>query len=469
MGKKTKGQKKNRKKKDSSQKNDIVRIMWSLFGVAAGGAILFFLLISIGMIGYIPNIEELENPIDKYASQVISTDNQPLFTYSLGNDNRIFVDYSDLSPHLIEALIATEDIRYYSHSGIDVIGLGRVIFKTLILSREESGGGSTITQQLAKQLYSPKANNKIQRIFQKPVEWVIASKLERFYSKDEIINLYLNKIDFNYNAVGIESAARTYFNKTPKELTIEESAMLIGMLKNPSLYNPVRRLETTKERRNVVINQMRKANHLTKQAADSLKQLPIELDFNRSSHVDIIAPYYRQHLAKIMMAKKPERKNYASWEGQQFREDSVAWIEDPLFGWCNKNKKSDGSNYNINTDGLKIYSTLDSRMQRYAEAAVKEHLGGYLQSQFFREKRGKEYAPYSREVRDKVDNLMMVSVRQSERYRILKKAGHSEEEIIRNFKEKPVEMKVFSWENRELFYFIVLDLKQFIIFSYDRR
>lgn len=450
MGKKTKGQKKNRKKKDSSQKNDIVRIMWSLFGVAAGGAILFFLLISIGMIGYIPNIEELENPIDKYASQVISTDNQPLFTYSLGNDNRIFVDYSDLSPHLIEALIATEDIRYYSHSGIDVIGLGRVIFKTLILSREESGGGSTITQQLAKQLYSPKANNKIQRIFQKPVEWVIASKLERFYSKDEIINLYLNKIDFNYNAVGIESAARTYFNKTPKELTIEESAMLIGMLKNPSLYNPVRRLETTKERRNVVINQMRKANHLTKQAADSLKQLPIELDFNRSSHVDIIAPYYRQHLAKIMMAKKPERKNYASWEGQQFREDSVAWIEDPLFGWCNKNKKSDGSNYNINTDGLKIYSTLDSRMQRYAEAAVKEHLGGYLQSQFFREKRGKEYAPYSREVRDKVDNLMMVSVRQSERYRILKKAGHSEEEIIRNFKEKPVEMKVFSWENREV-------------------
>ncbi len=424
--------------------------MWGLFGVAAGGAILFFLLISIGMIGYIPNIEELENPIDKYASQVISTDNQPLFTYSLGNDNRIFVDYSDLSPHLIEALIATEDIRYYSHSGIDVIGLGRVIFKTLILSREESGGGSTITQQLAKQLYSPKANNKIQRIFQKPVEWVIASKLERFYSKDEIINLYLNKIDFNYNAVGIESAARTYFNKTPKELTIEESAMLIGMLKNPSLYNPVRRLETTKERRNVVINQMRKANHLTKQAADSLKQLPIELDFNRSSHVDIIAPYYRQHLAKIMMAKKPERKNYASWEGQQFREDSVAWIEDPLFGWCNKNKKSDGSNYNINTDGLKIYSTLDSRMQRYAEAAVKEHLGGYLQSQFFREKRGKEYAPYSREVRDKVDNLMMVSVRQSERYRILKKAGHSEEEIIRNFKEKPVEMKVFSWENREV-------------------
>ncbi|WP_298650752.1 transglycosylase domain-containing protein [uncultured Proteiniphilum sp.] len=424
--------------------------MWSLFGLMVGGGILFFLLVSAGMIGYIPKIDQLENPIDKYASQVISTDNDLLFTYSQSDDNRIFVDYSDLSPHLINALIATEDVRYYSHSGIDIIGLGRVIFKTLILSREESGGGSTITQQLAKLLYSPRANNKIQRVFQKPVEWVIAAKLERFYSKDEIINLYLNKVDFNYSAIGIESAARTYFNKTPKELNIEESAMLVGMLKNPSLYNPRRRPEVTKDRRNVVISQMQKAGHLNKQAGDSLKQLPLAIDFNRSDHVDIIAPYYRQHLAKIMMAKKPERKNYASWQGQQFREDSLSWEENPLFGWCNKNKKPDNSNYNIYTDGLKIYSTLDSRMQRYAEAAVKEHLGGYLQGQFFREKRGRDYAPYSREVSDRVENLMMASMRQSERYRVLKQGGLSEEEILENFKKKPVEMKVFSWENREV-------------------
>ncbi|SFS30587.1 penicillin-binding protein 1A [Porphyromonadaceae bacterium NLAE-zl-C104] len=450
MGKQTKGQKKNPKTKDISQKNGIIKVMWGLFGLTAGGVILFFLLVSAGMIGYIPKIEQLENPIDKYASQVISTDNELLFTYSLSDDNRILVDYSELSPHLINALIATEDIRYYSHSGIDIIGLGRVIFKTLILSQEESGGGSTITQQLAKLLYSPRANNKIERIFQKPVEWVIAAKLERFYSKDEIINLYLNKYDFNYNAVGIESAARTYFNKTPKDLSIEEAAMLIGMLKNSSLYNPQRRPEVTRDRRNVVITQMQKAGHLSKQEADSLKQLPLEIDFNRSDHIDIIAPYYRQHLAKIMMAKKPERKNYASWEGQQFVEDSISWEENPLFGWCNKNKKSDGSSYNIYTDGLKIYSTLDSRMQRHAEAAVKEHLGGYLQNQFFREKKGKSYAPYSREVSDRVDNLMMVSMRQSERYRVLKQAGLNEEEIIRNFKEKPVEMKVFSWEHREV-------------------
>lgn len=450
MGKQTKGQKKNPKTKAKSSKSGIVKILWGLFGIAAVGGILFFLLVSAGLIGYIPKIDQLENPIDKYASQVISTDNELLFTYSLSNDNRIFVDYSELSPHLINALVATEDVRYYSHSGIDIIGLGRVIFKTLILSREESGGGSTITQQLAKLLYSPRANNKIERVFQKPVEWMIAAKLERFYSKDEIINLYLNKYDFNYNAVGIESAARTYFNKTPNELNIEESAMLVGMLKNSSLYNPQRRPEITRDRRNVVITQMQKAGHLNKQVADSLKRLPLEIDFNRSDHVDIVAPYYFQHLAKIMMAKKPERKNYASWHRQQFVEDSVSWVEDSLFGWCHKNKKPDGSSYNIYTDGLKIYSTLDSRMQRYAEAAVKEHLGGYLQDQFFREKKGKSYAPYSREVSDRVDNLMMAAVRQSERYRVLKQGGLSEEEIIRNFKEKPVEMKVFSWEHREV-------------------
>lgn len=450
MGKKKKAQKRASKTKKVIGKYDIVKAMWSLFGLMVAGAALFFLLVSAGLVGYLPEINELENPIDKYASQVISSDNELLFTYSQSDDNRIFVDYSDLSPYLIDALISTEDVRYYSHSGIDIIGLGRAVFKTLILNKGESGGGSTITQQLAKLLYSPRANNKLQRVFQKPVEWVIAAKLERFYSKDEIINLYLNKYDFNYNAVGIESAARTYFNKTPDELSVDESAMLIGMLKNSSLYNPVRRPEVTKERRNVVLSQMQKAGHLKKQQADSLKQLPIELDFNRSGHIDIAAPYYRQHLAKMMMAVKPQRKNYASWKKQQFTEDSLSWEEDPLYGWCNKNKKPDGSNYNIYTDGLKIYSTIDSRMQRYAEAAVKEHLGGYLQKQFFSEKAGRKYAPYSVEVSNQVDDLMTAAMKQTERYRVLKKGGLSEAEIIKNFKEVPVEMKVFSWEHREI-------------------
>ncbi|HOO95314.1 MAG TPA: transglycosylase domain-containing protein [Proteiniphilum sp.] len=424
--------------------------MWSIFGLGVAFLLLLFTLISVGAVGYLPQISELENPIDKYASQVISTDNELLFTYSQSDDNRIFVDYSDLSPHLIDALIATEDIRYYSHSGIDFISVGRAVVKTMLLNRESSGGGSTITQQLAKLLYSPRASNKLQRVFQKPVEWVIAAKLERFYTKDEIINLYLNKYDFNYNAVGIESAARTYFNKTPKELNIEESAMLIGMLKNSSLYNPVRRPEVTRDRRNVVLSQMEKYDYLSRQEADSLKQLPVTIDFNRSGHVDIAAPYYRQHLAKILMAKEPQRKNYASWQRQQFSEDSLAWAEDPLYGWCNKNKKADGSSYDIYTDGLKIYSTLDSRMQRHAEAAVKEQLGGYLQEQFFREKKGKKYAPYSSDVSDQVEDLLTTAMKQSDRYRILKKEGMSDAAILKNFKEEKVEMKVFSWDQREV-------------------
>ncbi|KUK76108.1 MAG: hypothetical protein XD92_1355, partial [Proteiniphilum acetatigenes] len=258
MGKKKIHGGKSTKGNNNMLKQKIVKTMWILFGLAVASILMLFVLISVGAIGYLPEISQLENPIDKYASQVISSDKELLFTYSQSDNNRIFVDYSDLSPHLIDALIATEDIRYYSHSGIDFISVGRAVVKTLLLNRESSGGGSTITQQLAKLLYSPPANNKLQRVFQKPVEWVIAAKLERFYTKDEIINLYLNKYDFNYNAVGIESAARTYFNKTPKELNIEEAAMLIGMLKNSSLYNPVRRPEVTRNRRNVVLTQMEK-------------------------------------------------------------------------------------------------------------------------------------------------------------------------------------------------------------------
>ncbi len=263
----------------------------------------------------------------------------------------------------------------------------------MILNQSESGGGSTITQHWPS-CFIPLVQATRSNVFIKSrVEWVIAAKLERYYTKDEIVNLYLNKYDFNYNAVGIESAARTYFNKRPGELKVEEAATLIGMLKNSSLYNPVRRADLTRDRRNVVLSQMKKADHLTRQEADSLKQLPLEIDFNRSDHVDIAAPYYRQHLAKMMMADKPNRKNYASWQRQQFTEDSLAWVENPLYGWCNKNKKADGSSYDIYTDGLKIYSTINKRMQRHAEAAVKEHLGGYLQDQFFRKKPGRSMHP----------------------------------------------------------------------------
>lgn len=436
-------------KNNPEKKNSIVKWMWRLFGIFIGIIALTFLLILTGVIGYLPPIDELENPIDKYASQVISADDKPLFTYSKDKENRIFIDYSDLSPYLIQALVATEDVRFYSHSGIDAIGLTRAIVKTVVLGQSE--GGSTITQQLAKQLYSPNAENKLQRVLQKPIEWVIAVQLERHYTKEEIINLYLNKYDFTNNAIGIESAARTYFGTEPKDLKVEQAAMLIGMLKNSSLYNPNRRPELTKDRRDVVLMQMKKAGHLTTQEVDSLKQIPLEINFNRSGHVNIPAPYYRQYLAIIMMAKKPERKNYpASWQRQQYTEDSLAWINNPLYGWCNKHKKTDGSYYNLYTDGLKIYSTIDSRMQKYAEDAVTEHLGGYLQPQFDKEKSGRSYAPFSSDVKNKVEDLMVDAMKRTDRYRLSKKAGKTDAQILNDFKNKKVDMKVFSWKSGEI-------------------
>lgn len=450
MGKKKKPTKKSTLKQ-STFKSKVIKIMWIGFGAISLISILIFGLIAVGAIGYIPPIDQLENPIDKYASQLYSSDGEVLSTYSQSKENRVFVTYDELSPHLINALIATEDIRFYSHSGIDMYALARAIVKRGILQQKSGGGGSTITQQLAKLLYSPNAASAFERILQKPIEWVIAVKLENFYTKEEILNLYLNKYDFNYNAVGIKSAAKTYFNKLPSELSIEESAMLIGMCKNSSLYNPVRRPELTKQRRNVVLKQLEKSDHITKSEKETLQQKDIVLDFKRSGHRDGLAPYFRQYLAGIMMSKKPERKNYtASWLNQQFIEDSLSWETNPLYGWCYKNKKSDDSFYNIYTDGLKIYSTIDSRMQRHAEEAVEEHVGGTLQPQFTREKAGRSYAPYSRSVSDKVDGLIQMAMRQTDRYRDLKKEGKNEEEIVALFKNEEAEMKVFSWEKGEI-------------------
>ena len=450
MGKKITSAKKSIRKQYTF-KHKVIKAMWIAFGAIVFINILVFSLIAMGAIGYIPPIDQLENPIDKYASQLYSSDGEVLSTYSQSKENRVFVTYDELSPHLINALIATEDIRFYSHSGIDVYALARAIVKRGILQQKSGGGGSTITQQLAKLLYSPSAANAIERIMQKPIEWVIAVKLEHFYTKEEILNLYLNKYDFNYNAVGIMSAAKTYFNKLPSELNIEESAMLVGMCKNSSLYNPVRRPELTQGRRNVVLKQLEKSDYINKSQKDSLQHIDIKLDFNRSSHRDGLAPYFRQYLAGIMMSKKPERKHYsASWLQQQFVEDSIAWIHNPLYGWCYKNTKSDGSFYNIYTDGLKIFSTIDSRMQKHAEDAVQEHVGEFMQPQFTKEKKGRSYAPYSSSVSDRVDGLLDIAMKQTGRYRDLKKEGKSEDEIVNSFKNDKVEMKVFSWEKGEV-------------------
>lgn len=418
---------------------------WGLFFAALLVVAMVFYGIAKGSIGYMPAIEQLENPIDKYASQIISVDGKVLGSYAHSMENRVHVNYEDLSPDLVKALIATEDIRFSRHSGIDAVGLFRAIVKRGILMQKSGGGGSTITQQLAKQLYSPSAENVLERVLQKPIEWVIAVQLERFYTKEEIINMYLNKFDFLYNAVGIQSASRVYFGKTPQTLKTEEAATLVGMCKNPSYYNPVRKEDRTRGRRNVVLEQMCKADYLTRAECDSLKALPLTLYFSRIDHKDGPAPYYREYLRMVLTAKKPEKKNYRGWQMQKFKEDSVAWETDPLYGWCNKNKKADGSAYNIYTDGLKIYSTIDSRMQQYAEEAVKEHIGGYLQTQFTKEKKGRSYAPFSRDLSaGQVDTIMIRAMQQSDRYRGLKASGMKEEDIRKDF-ELPVDMRVFSW------------------------
>ncbi|WP_303023503.1 transglycosylase domain-containing protein, partial [Duncaniella muris] len=335
-----------------------------------------------------PPVEELKNPTDRFASVLYSADGKEIGRYFVGTGNRVYADFDEVSPHVIDALISTEDVRFEEHSGIDMRGLGRVLFKTVLMGNKNAGGGSTLTQQLAKQLYSPSSSGFLSRAMQKPIEWMIAVKLERYYSKEEIIKMYLNQFDFLYNAVGIKSAAHVYFGKAPKDLKIEEAATLVGMVKNPSYYNPVRQNERTRQRRNVVLAQMEKAGKITKAELDSLSALPLTLDFNRVDAKDGIAPYFREELRRMLRAHKPERQNYRSWETQKYVDDSIAWETNPLFGWIEKNPKPDGSKYDIYTDGLKIYTTIDTRMQAYAEEAVAEHLGGYLQPAFFRKSAG---------------------------------------------------------------------------------
>jgi len=420
------------------------RWFWMLFGIGFLSTVLIFVFIIMGWIGYLPPIDELQNPINKYATEIYSSDLQLLGRFSRSKENRVKVEYNEISEHVIHALVATEDVRFYKHSGIDGIALSRSLVFRGILQRKSSGGGSTITQQLAKQLYSDVAQNFIQRAFQKPIEWVIAVQLERLYTKEEILTLYLNQFSFLNNAVGIKSAAQVYFNTSPSKLKIEEAATLIGMCKNPSYYNPVRYNDRTRDRRNVVLNQMRKADYITDEQYDSLKVLPLTLNYQRADHKSGLAPYFREYLRQILMADEPSRSDYASWQEEKYQEDLWQWENNPLYGFCNKNTKPDGTPYNIYVDGLKIYTTVDSRMQKYAEEAVREHIES-LQKTFFREKKGRSYAPFSKRVKpEEIESILKNAIKQSDRYRRMKEQGYSEEEINRTFR-RPVDMQVFSY------------------------
>ena len=400
-----------------------------------------------------PPVEGLLNPEDRFASRLFTSDGVEMGRFYQSRNNRVYADYSEISPNVINALIATEDERFMQHSGIDIMALSRVLFKTILLRQKNAGGGSTITQQLAKQLYSPESDGLMDRFIQKPVEWAIAVKLERYYTKEEIIKMYLNQFDFLNNAVGIKTAAHVYFNTTPDSLKIEQAAMLVGMAKNPSLYNPVRadRKDAAVGRRNVVLQQMLKADLITEAECDSLCALPLDVKFTKVDHKDGIAPYFREAVRLMMQAKEPRRGDYPDWDQQRFVDDSVQWATNPLYGWVEKNPKPDGTKYNIYTDGLRIYTSIDSRMQKYAEEAVIDHLKNTLQPQFDREKGSRgPYTTNSAELGQLTPRkLIDRAIRQSERYRVLKNAGMSDAEIMEEF-DKPVDMTVFSYDGGQV-------------------
>lgn len=422
-----------------------VHLLWSGLFVGVSLLVLFFVCVWNGWVGYMPDMEELQNPINKYASQVYSSDGKLIGTWNENKANRIAVDYNSLSPHIVHALVATEDERFYTHSGIDFIALGRAIVKRGMMGQESAGGGSTITQQLAKQLFSEKAHNTLERLLQKPIEWVIAIKLERSFTKEDIVTMYLNYFDFLHNAVGIKRAANTYFSKEPHQLSITEAATLVGLCKNPSLFNPLKYPDRCLERRNVVLMQMMKSGYITHSEYDTYCAKPLALKYKTFRDVDGSGDYLREFLRQYLMAKKPERSAYPSWNMRQYTIDSIAWGDDPLYGWCNKNLKGNGEPYNIYTDGLKIYTTVDTRMQKYAEEAVRKHLAGYLQPQFNRANLYKKNAPFSSNIsRKTIKSILNRSIRQSARYRKLREDGATPDEIRQSFRT-PVKMSVFTW------------------------
>ncbi len=394
-----------------------------------------------------PSFSELENPEYYLAAEVLSEDGVMLGKISV--ENRTWTEFKDISPYLTNALIATEDIRYYRHSGIDIRGLGRAAIRTVLLG-QSTGGGSTITQQLAKQLYprdtarNSSLMRKIKLGVSKFKEWQTAVKLERSYTKDEIITMYLNKFDFSFNAIGIRSAARVYFNTTPDSLNLQQAAVLVGMLKASTKYNPVRNKDLMLQRRNVVISQMAHYGFISSSVADSVMKLPIEVDFKVEDHNSGLATYLRQYLTRRMRRPEPDRSKYANPDSY---EDALwEWNNNPLYGWCNKNKKPDGTSYDVYRDGLKIYTTINSRMQKYAEEALAEHLSKEVQPDFYRRARGFKNPPFSDDLTKKeTDDLIMASLKQSDRYYIMRARGVSEDSIMLAFNTR-VKMKVFSWK-----------------------
>ncbi len=430
-------------------KKKIIKWFWII--VAAPFAILILAVTLVGLFAEIPSFEELEHPDNKLATQVIAENGEVLTTFHI--ENRTYVSYEELSPYLVAAAVATEDARFYEHSGIDMKSLARVLVKTILMQDSSQGGGSTITQQLAKTLYPRRQVNSripgwsaVVMVQTKLKEWITAVKLERDYTKNEIMDMYLNSIFFGSGAYGVKAASETFFSKEPADLTVEEAALLVGMVNKPTRYNPVLNPDYSLQRRNFVLGQMERNGYLTEAERDSLCNIPIQLQYQVLDHNAGLAPYFRDMLRRDMNAEKPERSEYQYAE--DYAQDSLRWREDPIYGWLNKNRKPDGSSYDLDRDGLRIYTTINYKMQQYAEEAVDEYLGGHLQNLFDQEVRWKRNKPFANSVDDKTAEMLMQQARRwSDRYRLQHRAGKSDAEIYAQFSE-PARMRVFAWNDK---------------------
>ena len=423
------------------KKKKIIKWYWIL--LTAPFLALFILLCIVWAFADIPSIEQLENPDTKLATQVIAQEGEILTTYHI--ENRTFVAYEDLAPSLVQATVATEDKRFYKHSGVDIPSLARVMFKTLLGRDSSQGGGSTITQQLAKTLY-PRGERvgKLKMVWIKLKEWITAIKLEKNYTKEEIVDMYLNAIFFGSNSYGISSAAYQFFGKQPADLLTEESAVLVGMVNKPTRYNPAINPEHALRRRNLVLDRMCSMKYLSKAQRDSLQALPIVLQVRQGDRTTGVGPYFRDMLRRTMSASKPKRSSYLYPE--DYQADSTLWADDPLYGWLNKNYKSDGTPYDLEVDGLRIYTTINYKMQRYAEEAIAEHLGKDLQKAFFRELKYRRNPPFTSDTEPSVIETTLKQARRwSDRTRMMKASGCSQSEIDKSFSE-PVKMRVFTWD-----------------------
>ena len=428
-----------------------VRWFWIVLCAPVALILLLLLLTRLGVFGKLPTFEELENPKSNLATEIYSDDGEMIGSFFI--QNRSYVDYNELSPALVAALISTEDMRFYSHSGIDFISLARVAVKTLALGNRRQGGGSTITQQLAKNLYPRDTavyNNPISKgsklVISKLKEWITAVMLEYNYTKEEIITMYLNTVPYGSNAYGIKSAARAFFNKLPSELNVQEAAMLVGVVNAPTRYSPRSNPDRALARRNTVISRMREKGYLTRAQRDSIQALPIELDFRPISHNAGTGTYFREMLRMVMTSGKPSRESFGpgaagDWD---YRQAVEQWESNPLYGWCDKNVKANGQPYDLYRDGLKIYTTVNATMQRYAEQAVWEQMGETVQPMMDRvtKARGSVFSDISKDEREAI---MRRAKKNSDRYRQMKRAGATDAEIDKAF-ATPVPMRVFSYK-----------------------